>query len=131
LECLVTWCYRIVIGKSIFFGDKIMIEGTQGPTESVEVQQATGQNLQPHRGVVVLVLGILGLVVCFICGIIAWVMGNNDIRQMDAGAMDPSGRGMTQAGKICGMISVILNIIVIVIWLLIAVLAGASAVVSQ
>ncbi|MHC4160339.1 MAG: DUF4190 domain-containing protein [Planctomycetota bacterium] len=108
-----------------------MIEGTQGPTESVEVQQATGQNLQPHRGVVVLVLGILGLVVCFICGIIAWVMGNNDIRQMDAGAMDPSGRGMTQAGKICGMISVILNIIVIVIWLLIAVLAGASAVVSQ
>lgn len=89
------------------------------------------QNLQPHRGVVVLVLGILGLVVCFICGIIAWVMGNNDLRQMDAGAMDPSGRGLTQAGKICGMISCILVIIGIVIWLLIAVLAGASAVVSQ
>jgi hypothetical protein len=80
---------------------------------------------------VVLVLGILGLVVCFICGIIAWVMGNNDLRQMDAGAMDPSGRGLTQAGKICGMISVILAIIVLVIWLLVAVLAGAGAVVSQ
>lgn len=89
------------------------------------------QNLQPHRGVVVLVLGILGLVVCFICGIIAWVMGKNDLRQMDAGVMDPSGRGLTQAGKICGMISCILFIIVIVIWLLIAVLAGASAVVSR
>jgi predicted ferric reductase len=108
-----------------------MVEGTQGPAESVEVQQTSGQSLTPHRGVVVLVLGILGLVVCFICGIIAWVMGNNDLRQMDAGAMDPSGRGMTQAGKICGMISVILAIIVIVIWLLIAVLAGASAVVAQ
>jgi hypothetical protein len=108
-----------------------MVEGTQGPAESVEVQQATGQSLQPHRGVVVLVLGILGIVVCFICGIIAWVMGNNDLRQMDAGAMDPSGRGMTQAGKICGMIGVILAIIVIVIWLLMFVLVGATAVVSQ
>lgn len=108
-----------------------MVEGTQGPTEPVEAQQATGQPLAPHRGVVVLVLGILGLVVCFICGIIAWVMGNNDLRQMDAGTMDPSGRGMTQAGKICGMISVILVIIVFVIWLIFAVLIGGTAIVSQ
>jgi len=105
-----------------------MVEGTQGPTE---VQPVGQQPLAPHRGVVVLVLGILGIVVCFICGIIAWVMGNNDLRQMDAGAMDPSGRGMTQAGKICGMISVILVIIVFVIWLLFAVLIGGTAVVSQ
>ncbi|MDH4241094.1 MAG: DUF4190 domain-containing protein [Phycisphaerae bacterium] len=108
-----------------------MVEGTQGPTESVEVQQAAGQSLAPHRGVVVLVLGILGIVVCFICGIIAWVMGNNDLRQMDAGTMDPTGRGLTQAGKICGMISCILVIVGIVIWLLIVLLAGASAVVSR
>lgn len=105
-----------------------MVEGTQGP---VEVQPVAQQPLAPHRGVVVLVLGILGLVVCFICGIIAWVMGNNDLRQMDAGAMDPSGRGLTQAGKICGMISCILVIVGIVIWLLIVLLLGASAVVSQ
>ena len=105
-----------------------MEEQTQRPTE---VQPVGQQPLAPHRGVVVLVLGILGIVVCFICGIIAWVMGNNDLRQMAAGAMDPSGRGMTQAGKICGMISVILAIIVIVIWLLIFVLVGTTAVVSQ
>ena len=43
----------------------------------------------PHRASMVLVLGILGLVVCFICGIIAWVMGNADLREMDAGRMDP------------------------------------------
>ncbi len=53
-------------------------------------------------------LGILGIVLCFICGIIAWVMGKNDIRQMDAGTMDPAGRDLTQAGKICGMIAVAL-----------------------
>lgn len=81
-------------------------------------QTPTSIQMRPHRGVVILVLGILGIVCCIICGIIAWVMGNNDLREMDAGRMDPSGRGLTQAGKICGMISVILAIIGIVIWLL-------------
>jgi len=57
------------------------------------------------------VLGILGLVLCAICGIIAWVMGNNDLREMDAGRMDPTGRGLTVAGKICGMVSVILALV--------------------
>lgn len=78
----------------------------------------TQMPFKPHRGVLILVLGILGIVCCFICGIIAWVMGNNDLKEMAAGTMDPSGRGLTQAGKICGMISVILQIIGFVIWLL-------------
>jgi hypothetical protein len=38
-------------------------------------------------------------------------MGNSDLRAMDAGLMDPTGRGITQAGKICGMVSVILHLI--------------------
>ena len=68
--------------------------------------------LRPHRGVVILTLGILGFLVCIICGIIAWVMGNNDLREMRAGRMDPSGQGLTQAGRVCGMVSVILAIVV-------------------
>ena len=56
-------------------------------------------------------LGILGIVVCFICGIIAWVMGKNDLRQMDAGIMDPAGRDLTNAGRICGIIGFILGCI--------------------
>ena len=83
--------------------------------------------MRPHRGVAVLVLGILGLVVCVICGIIAWVMGNNDLREMDAGRMDPSGRGITQAGKICGMISVILICLGVAIWLVMVLVFGAAA----
>ena len=58
--------------------------------------------LRPHRGGAVLALGILGLLTCFVLGIIAWVMGKNDLREMDAARMDPSGRGTTQAGKILG-----------------------------
>jgi hypothetical protein len=75
----------------------------------------------------VLVFGILGLVVCVILGIVAWVMGKNDLREMDAGLMDPAGRGLTQAGKICGMISVILALVGLAIWLLVALLGGGAA----
>ena len=66
---------------------------------------------RPHRGTLVLVLGILGLAVCVICGIIAWVMGSSDLRAMDDGTMDPRGRDLTKAGRICGMISVILTLV--------------------
>jgi len=36
-----------------------------------------GSALRPHRGTLVLVLGILGLVCCMPCGIVAWVLGNS------------------------------------------------------
>ena len=107
-----------------------MPENSQPPAGPTGPQAPPQQPLKPHRGGIVLALGILGIVVCFICGIIAWVMGNNDIRQMNAGTMDPSGRGLTQAGKICGMIGVILTISVLVIYLLIlliGIIAGAGA----
>lgn len=94
-----------------------MTENSQPPIQTVEAMPSA-QQLRPHRGTAVLVLGILGLVCCVVCGIIAWVMGNNDLRDIDAGRMDPTGRGLTQAGKICGMISVILAIVGIAIWLL-------------
>ena len=79
--------------------------------------------MRPHRGTLILVFGILGLVCCFIFGIIAWVMGNGDLREMDTGRMDPTGRGLTQAGKICGIISVIWWIILSVISIL-GIMAG-------
>jgi formate hydrogenlyase subunit 4 len=94
-----------------------MTDETQVPVAPIG-QPSAQQALRPHRGGLILALGILGLVCCFICGIIAWVMGNNDLREMAAGRMDPSGQGMTQAGRICGMISVILQIIGFVVGIL-------------
>ena len=94
-----------------------MSEETQAPVAPVGPPYSAQQMLRPHRGGTILALGIVGLVCCFICGIIAWVMGNNDLKEMAAGRMDPSGQGITQAGKICGMISVILQIIGFIIWL--------------
>ena len=72
--------------------------------------------MKPHRGTLILVLGILGLVICGPLAIAAWVMGAGDLKEMDAGTMDPSGRGTTQAGKICGIIGTILLILGIVIF---------------
>ena len=74
--------------------------------------------MRPHRAVLILVLGILSLLGCGIfTGIPAWIMGNADLKDMDAGTMDPGGRGMTSAGKILGMIACILSIIALVIGL--------------
>ena len=93
--------------------------GSTGPAEAspppLSVNNVSGYtpggHLEPHRGVTVLVLGILGLVLCPILGIIAWSMGNTDLRKIDAGQMDPTGHSNTNAGKILGMISVILLLV--------------------
>lgn len=123
-----------------------MDEQPQSPTVTpAESQPESQQPLAPHRGVSILVLGIVGLVVGLsgsfccgvfgiagcICGIIAWVMANNDLRQMDTGVMDPSGRGLAQAGKICGIISVILSIVLFIISLLFIGLVGLFHLVEQ
>ena len=76
------------------------------------------QQVEPHRGTTVVVLGILGLVLCQVCGIIAWVMANKDIPKMSAGTMDPAGLQQTKAGKICGIISVILLALGIVFYII-------------
>ena len=100
-----------------------MAEETQIPVAPAG-PQGPSQAVAPHRGVLILVLGILGIVCCFICGIVAWVMGNNDLQAMAAGRMDREGQGLTQAGKICGMIGVILAIIALVIQVIMLVLGG-------
>jgi len=86
--------------------------------------------MQPHRGVLILVFGILSFVICPFFGIAAWVMGNADLREMAVGGMDPSGRDLTQAGRICGIVGTILVLIPMVIIIFAAigmVLFGAAA----
>ncbi len=63
---------------------------------------------EQHRGGMILVFGILGLVLPGIIGlvfaIVAWAMGTSDLAAMRAGRMDPEGEGTTNAGRICGII---------------------------
>ena len=86
---------------------------------------------RPHRGGMILTFGILGIVlscciVGLIFGIVAWVMGNGDLKSMQAGQMDSSGEGMTNAGKICGIIGVALAIINVIVNILYVVFVGAA-----
>ena len=113
-----------------------MEEQTQPPVASIQPP------LKPHRGSLVLVLGIVGLamvlpgllfcgigtVIAFICGVIAWVMGHKDMKEMDAGRMDPAARGLTKAGKICGIISVIISIAGTAFWLIFMVVLALTGI---
>jgi hypothetical protein len=73
----------------------------------------------PHRGAAILTLGILSIVICGPLGPFAWVMGNTDLAEIRAGRMDPEGEGLTQAGRILGIIGTVrlgLELVVILCW---------------
>jgi predicted Zn finger-like uncharacterized protein len=65
----------------------------------------------PHRGTLILVLGILSIVLCGFFGPVAWVMGHNDLNEIRAGRMDPDGEGTTRGGEICGMVGTVLLVL--------------------
>lgn len=58
--------------------------------------------------------------------IVAWLMGNNDLKEMDAGTMDPAGRSNTKAGQICGIVGTILFMIALIIAVLFLVFGLAA-----
>jgi hypothetical protein len=93
------------------------------------------RDCEPHRGGVVLALGIVSLValsgsclglcagplavpfvlVGFALGIPAWVMGQGDLRKMQQRIMDPDGEGQTRAGMVCGIIGTVISSLVAVV----------------
>jgi hypothetical protein len=84
--------------------------------------------LEPHRGTLILVLGILSLVLCgFFTGIPAWIMGKGDLAKIQAGHMDPEGVGPTKAGMICGMICCIISAVLIGLIILLMILGVSLA----
>lgn len=95
---------------------------------------------QPHRGGIILALGLGGLVVGLPCslfclpfglislplGIAAWVMGNYDLEAISTGRMDPSGESLTRAGKIVGIITCSLTALLIAMFLVMILVAVIS-----
>jgi len=58
-----------------------------------------------------MILGILGLVCCGIIAIPAYIIGNNAVREIDASGGQLGGRGMANAGKIMGIIGIVLMVV--------------------
>ena len=69
------------------------------------------RHVQPHRGAIILALGIMSWMSCPLFGIFAWAMGTSDLRRMQIGRMDREGRTLTQAGRILGIVHVVLSIV--------------------
>ena len=82
--------------------------------------------MKPHRGALILAFGILGLVVCQLFGVAAWVMANNDLKEMNRGYMDPSGRDLTQTGRILGMVAtglMAISLLIVILVLLVSIVS--------
>jgi hypothetical protein len=88
--------------------------------------------LPTANGGLILALGILSIVLVRLCGgiilgPIAWVMGNNALTAIDSGRANPTERGMVVAGRVCGIIGTILNLLIIAVLLVVFGLVGLAA----
>lgn len=77
------------------------------------------------KGMTVLILGILSLVCCSPLGIVALVMGNNALKEIDAQPGRYGNRQIVQIGRILGIIGIVFLVITI-IWVLF--LGGLTAI---
>jgi hypothetical protein len=89
-----------------------------------------GRYLVPHRGGLILTLGILSWVSCPVFGVMAWVMGTSDLREIRVGRMNPGGAGLTQAGRVLGMISTLVWLAWLVLGFFVMILMTALRVVG-
>lgn len=97
-----------------------------GPAPRMEAAARADSYSVPHRGGIILTLGILSWVFsCPIFSVMAWVMGASDLREMRAGRMDSQGMGLTQAGHIMGVLYSLLWIVVLVIGIFVFALLAA------
>jgi hypothetical protein len=76
-----------------------------------------GRPKETHRGVIILILAIAAIlfawipIVCWVLAAFAERMANADLAKMDAGKMDRSGHGLTQAGRICAYVGAIISLL--------------------
>ena len=101
----------------------------QGPGEPNPYQAANpypqggyGYAPQPHpQGTTVLVLGIVGLVVCFIAGIVGLVIGNRALKEIDANPAAYNNRQTVVIGRILSMIGIVLQVLGIAAYVIFAI----------
>lgn len=74
------------------------------------------------EAVAALVLGIIGVLFCPLCGPVAWALGRKGERLIDGSYGRLGGRGLATAGKILGMIGTLF-----VVLLILLVAAGSAA----
>ncbi len=68
-----------------------------------------------------LVLGILSIVICFICGIIALVISNKDmdLYKNNPGLYSESSYNSLKAGRICAIVGIALQVIGLIFYIIV------------
>ena len=89
----------------------LLAAGLERQNSASRAQVAPQLALKSHRGGLILTLGLIGLFICGPLCLAAWVMGSGDLREMDAGLMDPGGRSTTSSGKNIGILGTVLWVI--------------------
>jgi hypothetical protein len=76
--------------------------------------------MQLPNATATLVLGILSIVVCFICGIIALVISNKDMALYRANPelYSAASYNNIKAGRICSIIGIILQVLGIIVYII-------------
>lgn len=83
---------------------------------SESAETAGGQ--KPKGAVEVFVFGIVGLLLCQILGIVAWVKGNDYMRRCREASVEPEGLAVT--GRILGIIASVVLILAVIFWVFMA-----------
>jgi len=84
--------------------------------------------MEAQRGGLILGMALAGLFLFTPLCIVAVVMGKGDLKKMDQGLMDPSGRGTTNAGVVLGWIGIGLMILgVALVCVIVAAVGGGGA----
>jgi hypothetical protein len=70
---------------------------------------ATTTNAYEHpAGTRVLVVGILGIVLCWALGPVAWFQGTKALDEIDNSPGTATNRSLIQAGRVCGIVGTVL-----------------------
>jgi len=88
------------------------------PDGRTYVEEAPRRDLVPHRGGLILVLGVTSLCLSIVApvglllGLAAWVMGHGDLAQMRRREMEDDGRSLTLGGMVTGIFGVVVSVLV-------------------
>jgi hypothetical protein len=88
-----------------------------------------GDMAQLPNATATLVLGILSIVICFICGIIALIISNRDVSmyKADPASFSEASYNTIKAGRICAIVGICLQLVGLFFYILVIVLAVSSA----
>jgi Domain of unknown function (DUF4190) len=76
----------------------------------------------PHA-VLALVLGIIGVAACSVCGPFAWYYGRQAEEAVDASGGQLDGRSFATAGKILGIVGtvfLVITVVGVIVWVVVA-----------